>query len=294
MTPQCTVLLAAGAMLALHAGVAIGQDDAHQDAADHAAMDHASMDHAATSLPIPGTADVPLEPIPPVTDLDRAAAFPEVSAHAAHATRNFGLVQLEKLETWDAGGGGGLLWEGQGWYGGDLNKLWLRTEGERVDNSTEAADVEVLYGRSVARWWEVVAGVRHDFEPGSSQSWAAIGVTGLAPQKFEIEATAYLGDAGRTALRFEAEYELLLTNRLIARPLLELNLLGKDDPERGLGSGVTAAEIGIRLRYEVTRQFAPYVGVVYERAYGETADFRRSDGEDVDDTRVVAGVRAWF
>ena len=294
MTPQCTVLLAAGAMLALHAGVAIGQDDAHQDAADHAAMDHASMDHAATSLPIPGTADVPLEPIPPVTDLDRAAAFPEVSAHAAHAARNFGLVQLEKLETWDAGGGGGLLWEGQGWYGGDLNKLWLRTEGERVDSATEAADVEVLYGRTVARWWEVVAGVRHDFEPGSSQSWAAIGVTGLAPQKFEIEATAYLGDAGRTALRFEAEYELLLTNRLIAQPLLELNLLGKDDPERGLGSGVTAAEIGIRLRYEVTRQFAPYVGVVYERAYGETADFRRSDGEDVDDTRVVAGVRAWF
>ena len=294
MTPQCTVLLAAGAMLALHVGVAIGQDDAHQDAADHAAMDHASMDHAATSLPIPGTADVPLEPIPPVTDLDRAAAFPEVSAHAAHATRNFGLVQLEKLETWDSGDGSGLLWEGQGWYGGDLNKLWLRTEGERVDNSTEAADVEVLYGRSVARWWEVVAGVRHDFEPGSSQSWAAIGVTGLAPQKFAIKATAYLGDAGRTALRFEAEYELLLTNRLIAQPLLELNLLGKADPDRGLGSGVTAAEIGIRLRYEVTRQFAPYVGVVYERAYGETADFRRSDGEDVDDTRVVAGVRAWF
>ena len=304
MTPQRTVLLAAGAMLALHVGVAIGQDDAHQDATDdsttdhatmdHSAMDHSSMDHAAMSHPMPGTADVPREPIPPVTDLDRAAAFPEVSVHAAHAARNFGLVQLEKLETWDAGGGGGLLWEGQGWYGGDLNKLWLRTEGERVDNSTEAADVEVLYGRSVARWWEVVAGVRHDFEPGSSQSWAAIGVTGLAPQKFEIEATAYLGDAGRTALRFEAEYELLLTNRLIAQPLLELNVLGKSDPDARLGSGLTAAEVGIRLRYEVTRRFAPYVGVVYERAYGETADFRRSDGEDVDDTRVVAGVRAWF
>lgn len=259
MTPQRTVLLATGAMLALHGGVAIGQD-----------------------------------PIPPVTDLDRAAAFPEVSARAAHAARNFGLVQLERLETWDAGGGGGLLWEGQGWYGGDLNKLWLRTEGERVDSATEAADVEVLYGRTVARWWEVVAGVRHDFEPSSSKSWAAIGVTGLAPQKFAIEATAYLGDAGRTALRFEAEYELLLTNRLIAQPLLELNVLGKSDPDARLGSGLTAAEVGIRLRYEVTRRFAPYVGVVYERAYGETADFRRSDGEDVDDTRVVAGVRAWF
>ncbi len=229
-----------------------------------------------------------------MTDADRAAAFPELASHASHDTRKIGFVQLERLETWDAGDGSGLRWEAQGWYGGDLDKLWLRTEGERSDGTTEASDLELLYGRPVARWWDLLVGVRHDFDPGSSQSWAAIGLVGLAPQKFEIEATAYVGDAGRSALRFEAGYELLLTNRLIAQPLLELNLLGKDDPARRLGSGVTAAEIGVRLRYEVTRQFAPYLGVTYERAYGDTADLRRSDGEHVDDTRVVAGVRAWF
>jgi copper resistance protein B len=239
-------------------------------------------------------AAAPVEPIPPLSDADRAAAFPEVVEHLAHETRAVSRLQLERLETWSADDGTGLLWNGQGWVGGDISKLWLRTEGERVDDATEAADVELLYGRAVARWWDLVAGVRHDFAPGSSQSWAALGIVGLAPQKFEIEATAYVGNSGRTALRFEAGYELLLTNRLVAQPLLELNLLGEDDPERGLGSGLTAAEIGVRVRYEVTRRFAPYVGVVYERAYGETADLRESHGEDVADTRVVAGVRTWF
>jgi copper resistance protein B len=241
----------------------------------------------------PGAA-APVEPVPALTDADRASAFPDIEEHLAHETRSFAMLQLERLETWSADEGTGLLWDAQGWAGGDINKLWLRTEGERVDDTTEAADVELLYGRAVARWWDLVAGVRHDFEPGSSQSWAALGIVGLAPQKFEVEATAYVADSGRTALRFEAAYELLLTNRLIAEPLLELNLLGKDDPERGLGSGLTAAEIGVRVRYEITRRFAPYVGVVCERAYGETADLREALGEEVDDTRVVFGVRAWF
>jgi copper resistance protein B len=312
MRAQITALLAAAATLVPFTGVAIAQDHAahSDDHAEHpeqrqpaapdepahsdpASMGHDMTDHAAMDHSMPGT-NGPREPIPPLTDSDRAAAFPELSGHASHEIRSIGLVQLERLETWDSGDGSGLEWEARGWFGGDLDKLWLRTEGERVDGTTEAADVELLYGRPVARWWDVLVGVRHDFDPGSSQSWAAIGIVGLAPQKFEIEATAYVGDSGRTALRFEAEYELLLTNRLIAQPLLELNLLGKDDPERGLGSGVTAAEVGIRLRYEVTRRFAPYIGVTHERAYGETADLRRSDGEDGADTRVVAGVRAWF
>ena len=317
MTTQLATLLVVVTALAAHARTFADDHDQHSDAqsptpaahADHASMDHGATDHATMDPSgvdhasmghdqmdhsASDTTGVPREPIPPLTDADRAAAFPELHEHASHAPGAVGLVQLERLETWDGGDGTGLLWDARGWFGGDLDKLWVRTEGERVDDSTEAADVELLYGRAVSPWWELLAGVRHDFDPGASQSWAAIGITGLAPQKFEIEATAYVGDSGRTALRLEAEYELLLTNRLIAQPLLELNLLGKDDPDRGLGSGLTVAEIGIRLRYEVTRQFAPYVGVVYERAYGDTADFRRSDGADVDDTRVVAGVRAWF
>jgi copper resistance protein B len=187
-----------------------------------------------------------------------------------------------------------LSWEGQGWIGNDMDKLRLRSEGERVGGDTEASDVELLYSRAIARWWDVVAGVRHDFDPGSSQSWAALGVIGLAPQKFEVEATAFVGESGRTAARFEIEYELLLTNRLILQPLLELNLFGKDDPQRGIGSGLSTAQAGLRLRYEFTRRFAPYIGLVHERAVGNTADLRRAEGDDVEDTRLVAGVRLWF
>ena len=152
----------------------------------------------------------------------------------------------------------------------------------------------MLYGRAFAPWWDLIAGVRHDFKPGDSQDFLAIGVMGLAPYKFEVEATAYLGERGQTAARFEVEYETLLTNRLILQPQIEVNLYGKDDLRRGIGSGLSTAEAGLRLRYEFTRQFAPYIGIVHERAFGRTADFRRDEGEDADDTRLVAGVRIWF
>jgi len=139
-----------------------------------------------------------------------------------------------------------------------------------------------------------VAGVKHDFQPGTSQTWAAFGVQGLSPYKFEVQATAYVGESGRTAANFEVEYETLLTNRLVLQSVVEMDLYGKDDPRRGIGSGLSTAEAGLRLRYEFTRRFAPYIGVVHERAYGGTADFRRAEGEDTNDTRVVAGVRIWF
>jgi copper resistance protein B len=183
-----------------------------------------------------------------------------------------------------------MNWQGQAWIGTDTDKLWLRTEGERIEHRTEASDLEVLYGKPIARWWDVVAGVRHDFKPGASQDFAAIGVIGVAPYKFEVEATAYIGASGRTAARIEAEYDTLLTNRLILQPLIELNFNGEDDPARHIGSGLSTAEAGLRLRYEITRQFAPYIGVVYERAFGDTADMR----DDPSDTRLVAGFRIWF
>lgn len=255
-----------------------------------APMDHAAMGHGANT----GAPTEPLTPIPVVTDEDRAAAVPPPNDHAVHDNTIQHYVLLNRLEVWKADPGTGLAWEGQGWIGTDRNRLWLRSEGERADGRTEAADLEVLYGRSIATWWDLVAGVRHDFKPGDSQSFAAIGVQGLAPQKFEVEATAYVGERGQTAARFEAEYELLLTNRLILQPLVEVNLFGKDDPARGIGSGLSTAEAGLRLRYEFTRQFAPYIGVVYERAFGGTADLRRAEGDDINDTRVVAGFRIWF
>lgn len=259
---------------------------------DHSQMDHSKMDHgAAPPSHAPGE---PLTPIPALTDADRAAAFPALTNHMEHARELNSLVVVNRLEAWDADPGTGAAWEAEGWVGSDLNRLWLRTEGERTGGHTEAADIELLYGRSVAAWWDVVAGLRQDFEPGESQTWAAFGVQGLSPYKFEVQATAYLGESGRTAARLEIEYELLLTNRLVLQPLVELSLFGKDDPARGVGSGLATAEAGLRLRYEISRRFAPYVGVVHERALGDTADLRRAAGEATHDTRAVAGVRIWF
>lgn len=257
---------------------------------DHAAMDHASMNHGAESA----APSQPRTPIPVVTDADRAAAAPPSGGHPAHDNNIQHYVLLDRLEGWDADPGAGTAWAIQGWLGTDLDRLWLRSEGERADGRTESADVEVLYGRSVARWWDVVAGVRHDFNPGGSQDFAAIGVMGLAPYMFEVQATGYIGESGQTAARIEVEYEMLLTNRLVLQPVVEADFYGRDDERRGIGSGLSTAEAGLRLRYEITRRFAPYVGIVHERAFGGTADFRREEGEDVDDTRIVAGFRIWF
>ena len=302
-------LLACALSLAL--APAWAQDHSHHQTAtpepattptthDHAAMEHAThppaVDHAAMGHDTPARDEAaqPREPIPPITDADRAAAFPELAHGMHHAPERNSFVLFDRLEAVDLDHGSGEAWEAQAWIGSDLNRLWLRSEGEREDGRTEAADLEVLYGRSVSPWWDVVAGVKHDFKPGDSRDWAAFGVQGLAPYKFELSATAYVGESGATAATVEAEYEVLLTNRLILQPRVEIEAFGKDDPARGLGSGLSTMEAGLRLRYEFTRQFAPYVGVAWERAYGGTADHRRIEGEAVEDTRFVAGVRLWF
>ncbi|MET3930017.1 copper resistance protein B [Lysobacter sp. OAE881] len=265
---------------------------------DHASMDHAAhqqgaVDHAAMGHGTP-TRDAPVEPIPTLTDADRAAAFPDLAHGMHHAPERNSFVIFDRLEAVDLDHGRGEAWEAQAWIGSDLNRLLLRSEGERERGHTEAADLEVLYGRSVTPWWDVVAGLKHDFKPGRSRDWAAFGVQGLAPYKFEVSATAYLGESGATAATVEAEYEVLLTNRLILQPRVEVEAFGKDDPTRGIGSGLSTVEAGLRLRYEFTRRFAPYIGVAWERAYGGTADHRRDDGEAVEDTHLVAGVRLWF
>ena len=198
-------------------------------------MDHSQMGHGPVAPTQPRT------PIPAVTEADRQAAIAPAHAHPVHDNSIKSYVLLNRLEAWDADPGTGLGWEGQGWIGTDLNRVWFRSEGERTDGQTESADLEVLYGRSISTWWDVVAGVRHDFKPGASQNFAAIGVQGLAPMKFEVSATAYLGEGGQTAANVEAEYELLLTNRLILQPLVEVTAYGKNDPLRGIGSGLSTA-----------------------------------------------------
>ena len=253
---------------------------------DHAMMDHAAMGHV--------MAEEPKTPLPTITDADRAAAFPALTTDHAHHSQWFSKVLVDELETWDADDGRALRWGAQAWLGSDLNKVWLRSGGERVGGETEAADVELLYGRGISPWWDVVAGIRHDFRPGDGRDYLAVGVIGMAPYKFEVDATAYLGESGQSALRLEAEYEALLGPRWVLQPKLEAAFYGKDEPERGIGQGLNTLEAGLRLRYEVRRRFAPYIGIGWEKAYGEAARLRRAEGEDVSDVHVVAGVRLWF
>jgi copper resistance protein B len=257
---------------------------------DHSRMDHSQKDHARMQHGVPAQ---PRTPIPPVTDADRAAAS-FIGGHAAHDDGIYTFVQFDRLEATDGDHGRGQAWEMQAWMGKDIDRLWLRSEGERVEGRTESADLELLYGRAISPWWDLVAGLRHDFKPGQARSHAAIGVVGMAPYKFEVEATAYLSGSGDLSARLEAEYDTLLTNRLILQWQAEAELYGADDPARRIGSGLSSIEAGLRLRYEIRREFAPYVGIVRERAFGGTADLRLEHGDPVDDTRVVAGVRIWF
>ena len=234
------------------------------------------------------------EPIPPITDADRAAAFPELQHQHKHGASRHSFWLLDQLEVSDTSDGTEIGWEGIGWVGSDLNRLWLRSKGHTLDSSVESGRIEALYGRPVARWWDVVAGVRQDFGDGPSRTWAAFGVQGLAPYFFEIEATAYVGESGRTALSVEAEYEMLLTNRLILTWAAEANAYGKSDLEQAIGSGLSTVELGARLRYEFTRQFAPYIGFEREWSYGDTSDLRALAGHGRTDNRWVFGLRLWF
>ncbi len=259
---------------------------------DDCPPEHAAMGHC---TPAQRGLQAPREPIPPVTDEDRAAAFPALRHDGmSHGAAVYSRVTFNRLEAWDADHGTGQAWEGSASIGGDVQRLWLRSEGEREGGRTASSDLEVLYGRGITPWWDVVAGVRHDFRPTSSQTWAALGVQGMAPYFFEVSATAYLGESGRFAAALEVEYEMLLTNRLILQPLLELEFNAQDDPLRHVGSGLSKAEAGLRLRYEVTRRFAPYVGVAHERTFGRTADYHDAEGDASRDTRVVVGARIWF
>ena len=237
---------------------------------------------------------VPREPIPPLTDADRAAAFPAgLEGHTVHDRAVQSFVLFDQLE-WQGQGSGGFNLENTSWIGGDINRLWIRAEGESEDGRVEDAFLHALWGRSFSRWWDVVAGVRQDFRPGDPQTWVAVGIQGLAPQWFEVQATGYVGAGGRTHARVEVEYDLLLTNRLILQPLVELEIYGKRDPDRRIGAGLTSIESGLRLRYEIRREFAPYVGLTWDRKLFGTADLAREAGEEAGRVRLAFGVRTWF
>lgn len=187
-------------------------------------------------------------------------------------------------------------WDGEGWAGGDLNKLWVKSEGVVSNGVVSDGDQEFLYDRAIPRlrYFDGQIGVREDLDSGPARTWVAIGMEGMAPYFFEFAPTLYIGTDGDVGGRINASYELLFTQRLIAEPQAELNFYSQDDRARGTGAGLSEVDTGIRLRYEFSRKFAPYVGFAYNGKYGDAAQFARADGEQVSDPRFVFGVRAWF
>jgi len=206
----------------------------------------------------------------------------------------YGALLVNRLERSYGEDDNATAYDAQAWLGTSYDRLVVKAEGERSSGELEHARTELLLGHALTAYWDAQLGIRYDSGEGPNREWLAVGIQGLAPYWFELDATAYLGSNGRTALRLEADYELLVTQRLILQPRIEANAYGKSDRERGIGSGLSDVAAGLRLRYEITRQFAPYVGVEWVRRYGETEDLAREAGGRSDDTRLVAGIRFWF
>ena len=266
---------------------------------DHGMMDHRAMDHSGHAMPHPPPTGIPpgeatRPPVPTLSPADIEAAFPDLPDHGMHQGSSHFMFVADELEWQDADAGSTLAWDLSGWAGGDVDRLAFRSEGERTNGHTEEAELQLLWSHAIGPWWETVAGVRQDFKPGSPQTWAAFGVQGMPLYGLETEATAFIGEGGQSALRLEAEYDMLLTQRWVLQPNVEVHLHGRNDDSRGVGSGLSDASIGLRLRYEISRQFAPYVGVSWSRAYGNSAELQRAEGEDTSEARLVAGIRFWF
>lgn len=207
----------------------------------------------------------------------------------------FAHVLLEQFEDRAAGNGQHFRYDGQGWIGTDLNKLWVKSEGTvGTWGQFTDSDQELLYDRAISTYFDLQAGVRMDLDSGPTRTWAALGVQGLSLYFFDVEATGYVSDRGRAAARLKASYDLLLTNRLILQPEAELNFYSKADPGRTVGSGLSDIDAGLRLRYEFSRKLAPYIGVTYAGYFGQAQPIARSNGDRVQDVRFTFGLRSWF
>jgi len=233
-----------------------------------AAQTAAANDPAA--VPQPGA-------MPPVTD----------RGIYAHAIFN----QLEGR--WN-GSNPEFRWDGQGWIGTDYDKLWIKSEGTLGKGALDDGQQQFLYSRAVTTYFDLQGGLRSDLDSRPTRNWAAFGVQGLAPYFFDLEVTGFVSGEGHLAGKLEASYDLLLTQRLILQPQIELNLYSKSDPARLVGAGFSDIDTGLRLRYELDRKFAPYIGVVYQGKFGQTANFARQAGESTGDVRFAFGVRVWF
>jgi copper resistance protein B len=208
----------------------------------------------------------------------------------------FAHAMLDQFEGRTNGPDNKLRWDGQAWVGNDMNKLWLKSEGLSNNSSVSDGDHEALYDRPIPhmRYFDAQVGGRADLDSGPSRTWAAIGIEGLAPYYFEFAPTLYIRDGGHVAGRLTASYDLLLTQRWIVQPEAELNFYSKDDSSRKLGSGLSDLDTGVRLRYEISRKVAPYIGFAYNGKYGNTANYSRQAGETTSEPRFIFGVRLWY
>lgn len=224
----------------------------------------------------------------------RGALLPELGG-AMHR-----LLSVDRLEAQLADGEDGYVWELNAWYGGDIDRLWIKSEGEgEFGASLEEAEIQALWSHAIGPYFDVQAGIRYDIRPNSAQNGpdrahAVLGIQGLAPYFFEIDVAGFLSDAGDLTARIEAEYDQRITQRLILQPRIELGLAAQDIPEIGVGSGLSDLEAGLRLRYEIVPEFAPYIGAEWQRQFGDTADFTRIAGGDPDRIVFLAGVKLWF
>lgn len=282
-------------------------------------MDHSQMDHGAHEMPqsetspaagahaghdMGGADSTVPKGTPPPAPTDHAADAiydPAVMARARaaltheHGGMTYSQLMIDRLEYRAQDGRDGYHWEGEGWIGGDINRLAIKSEGEgEVGGRLESAEVQLLYSRAIDPWWNVVGGVRQDFRPQPDRTYATIGIEGLAPYWFEVEGQLFLSNKGDAHARLEASYDQRITQRLILQPAMEVNLAVQDVPELRIGSGLSDVELGLRLRYEFAREFAPYVGVNWERKLGDTARYARLEGGKPAATSLVVGLRFWF
>lgn len=270
-----------------HAEHAPSGNKAHDHSA-HAGHDHSKHDHSGhadhhASRPV----------FPPITDADRAAAFPDLGDmtmadhgmddEAIHFRTLFDGLEWRRARD---GGSNAFAWNSTTWIGRDIDKLWLKTSGERRTGRTLNASVEALWGHAIGPWWDTVAGIRHDTRPGPSQTRAALGVQGLAPYQFEVDAMLYLGGHGKAELHLEAEYELLFTYQWILTPSLGTGFTARDDTRHGIESGWNGLEAALKLRYEIRPDIAPYIGYVWHG--GGNVHAEEKGGQ------WVAGLRFWF
>lgn len=282
--------MAAAAPLAAqdpHAGHA-----GHTDAADEAPQD-VSPGPAMETPPPPEAGSGPPRAADAIWGADAMAAS-RAELRRTHGDFPLLWLQAERLETQVRSGADEYLWDVQGWYGTPTRRLWIKSEGEgEWGAKPKEAEVQALFSKAIRPFWDLQAGVRQDFA-GAETTHAVVGIQGLAPYLFEVDAALFLSHRGDLTARIEAEVDQRITQRLILQPRLEANLSAQDIPQLGIGAGLDSIEVGARLRYEFAREFAPYVGVEQSWRTGRGADFARLRGEDPSATSFIAGIRFWF